>query len=669
MKKKILIWSFIILLIIVVGAIVLININKDNEDGFTAIKSESDLRSYYNSLDNNKSIQNIPKYLLTLPVSMFSINRYNYYPKMEMIYNGISVDAALPQTANGTSSSKDYSTTNVQVENVDEADVTKTDGSYIYSISDNNVVITDVRDESNIKVVAKYEMDYDAIPQDLMLYKNRLVVIGSAQSNKISSYSYFYYYYNNSTVVNILDLSNIEKPKLEKTYRLDQNYYTSRCIDGNLYIISSGRVNTKIDDDDNVAIPYSEDYANKEVEYSNIKYMKSNKTEDLTLIAYTDLNDSKLDVGVSSYFMDINEAYISQNNIYLAMHKYSNDVPKVTIKALFTLKGIPGFISTLYNYDYSSTYNTEIYKFAIDKHNVEYQAKTKTEGRIINQFSFDEYNNMLRVALYDNSGSRIVVFDSKLKEIGRTENLAEGERMYSSRFIGNKAYLVTYKTVDPLFVIDLSNPTAPKMIGYLKIPGYSTYLHPYDDNHIIGIGMQTETKVYRDDFGRVVSNNTVITGMKMALFDVTDVSNPKEISSVVIGDSRTTSSILTNHKALLFSKEKNILAIPINNYSKDFEVTYTTDNISSIISSYENKKDYISEGYIVYDITLENGIKQKGIINHDTDTAAKSDWYYNYNTSLLRGLYINDNLYTVSESTLKVNKLSDLTLIKELKLK
>ena len=148
----------------------------------------------------------------------------------------------------------------------------------------------------------------------------------------------------------------------------------------------------------------------------------------------------------------------------------------------------------------------------------------------------------------------------------------------------------------------------------------------------------------------------------MCLFDVTDINNPKEISKTVIGDSRTVSAILTNPKALLFSKEKELLAIPVNNYQEDFQVE-DTDSYNEEIERFTNKDNYISEGYFVYNINLE-GFKLKGVINHE-----KNNPYYYYPSKLLRGLYIENNLYTVSETEIKVNKLNDLTEISKLKIK
>lgn len=235
--------------------------------------------------------------------------------------------------------------------------------------------------------------------------------------------------------------------------------------------------------------------------------------------------------------------------------------------------------------------------------------------------------------------------------------------------MGDKVYLVTYQTIDPLFVIDLSDETHPKVLGELSIPGYSMYLHPYDENHIIGIGMETKETINKDLNGRVLSTTARIVGMKMALFDVSDVRNPKQISQVVIGDSRTTSAILTNPKALLFSKEKELIAIPVNNYNNDFEVS-NNSTYDAVINSYtSNSKSYISEGYIVYKINLEEGFINKGTITHEGDFDTSNSSYYRTKSKLLRGLYIDNNLYTVSESKIKVNNLETLELVNELKFK
>ena len=342
--------------------------------------------------------------------------------------------------------------------------------------------------------------------------------------------------------------------------------------------------------------------------------------------------------------------------------KYNYDEPE--LRDLFGIKGVFGLFDSE-DTDYGR--NTHIYKFRINN-GVIYTGKTKLEGSTINQYSLDEKDDNLRVALEGKDGTRIVVLNSDLVEIGKTESVAKGEKMYSSRFMGDKAYLVTYQNTDPLFVIDLSKPENPKVMGELKIPGYSTYLHPYDDTHLIGIGMETEEKTFRDAMGRVTSTTAVVTGMKMSLFDVSDIKNPKQLSKTKIGDSRTVSAILTNPKALLFSKEKNLLAIPVNNYAEDFTSDISGEYEEEINNFTSRSENYISEGYFVYNVNLKDGFNLKGVINHNKSI---SDYYYYYynDSRLLRGLYIDNNLYTVSEDAVKVHKLDNLEQVTELKLK
>ena len=363
---------------------------------------------------------------------------------------------------------------------------------------------------------------------------------------------------------------------------------------------------------------YKEDNQEKDIPLNSINYLKEVKTRTQSIISVVDLDNPKSDVRINSYLIDISNAYVSQNSIYLLNTKYDYDEDMPKIRDLFGIKGIIGVL-TYDDYDYSYVNKTEIYKFDISKDgSLSYKAKTKIDGKTINQYSLDEKDGHLRIALYDDDGARVAILDNNLKQIGISDYVAKGETMYSSRFIGDKAYLVTFKNMDPLFVIDLSDETKPKVLGELKIPGYSTYLHPYDENHLIGIGMETEEVVNRNSNGKVVSTTTKIIGMKMALFDVTDVNNPTQISQTVIGDRRTTSAILTNPKALLFSKKKQLIAIPVNNYNEDFEVSSSSDSYTSMIDSYKKyNKNYVAEGYFVYNINLEEGFKLKGIITHE----------------------------------------------------
>lgn len=664
-KKKTIIIAIIVLLIVIFTTIFAI-FKIESKSELKTVRSQAQLKRFY----NNEQFE-VPELLARIAGMPFTFNFPHYYKYSNSVYDqvytnnstsssiGIDPGIITPNTAvkgeASSSTSKDYSTTNIQVENVDEADITKTDGNYIYSISDNNVVITNASNPEELKIASTIAIS-SGIPEDLILYKDKLVIISASNSS------------SKNTLVEIYDITNREAPNRVKSYELYAPYYTSRCIGNKLYVISSGKLRKEGLD---IVTYYKENNTQMNLDFKKIHYLKDIKTNKQTLISTVDLDNPTAEIHLQSYLMDISNAYVSQNNIYLLNteynYRYSNDVPPIS--SLFTLKGAIGpFVYENNDNNTYSNYTTSIYKFNIlDDGSIKYDTKTKIEGQTINQFSIDEYNGNLRVALYNNNGSKVVIFNNKLDKIGETSYLAKGEKMYSSRFIGNKAYLVTYKTIDPLYVIDLSIPTNPTILGELKIPGYSTYLHPYDENHLIGIGMETKETVNRDSFGKVTSTTASIVGMKMALFDVSDVHHPKQISSTVIGDSRTTSAILTNHKALLFSKEKELIAIPVNNYSEDFEIKNTSDSYSSMINSYTNyHKKYISEGYWVYNINLKDGFTFKGKITHNPTS---SSYAYSRNSKLLRGLYIGDNLYTISEDLIQVNELRNLNIVSSLNFK
>ncbi|MBR3163534.1 MAG: beta-propeller domain-containing protein [Clostridia bacterium] len=690
MTKKIQLAIGVIFIIIITTIAFLFLVNDNSE--LRTIKSERELEKFYQGYEYSDAKELFIN-IITMPFSLISggVNYYTprYYNSGIIDYeDAITTKSKSPSTSNGlrpaeitsqaTSAdsskssitdnlipkkSKDYSTTNIQVENVDEADITKTDGDYIYSISEDNVIITNVQDPQNIKIEATINST-GGIPEDLILYEDKLVVI-SATGNYASTYSYSY---NAKTNVDIYDISNREYPEMIKSFELHEPYYTSRCINSELYIISSGKLRKE---NDKIDRKYSENRIEKEIPLKHIKYLKDIDTEVQTLIATTDLNNSQQDIELSSYLIDISNAYVSENSIYLLNQEYAyNGYEEPGLKDLFGFKGAFGLFFYDDN-DYSEGYETDIFKFDILKNGeVTYNSNTKIEGKTINQYSLDEQNGHLRIALYDNDGARVAIFDDKLNQIGISSYVAKGETMYSSRFMGNKVYLVTYQTIDPLFVIDLSNESKPKVLGELKIPGYSTYLHPYDENHLIGIGMQTQETITKDSRGAVTSRTAKIVGMKMALFDVSNVNKPKQISETVIGDRRTTSAILTNPKALLFSREKELIAIPVNNYAEDFEVTGSTSSYSSLVSSYTSySKPRTAEGYFVYKINLKDGFDLKGVITHEVKEKNTTYSYYYNASKLLRGMYIDNNLYTVSETAVKVNNLDTLDLVSELKIK
>jgi inhibitor of cysteine peptidase len=308
---------------------------------------------------------------------------------------------------------------------------------------------------------------------------------------------------------------------------------------------------------------------------------------------------------------------------------------------------------------------TKIHKFALDGA-FTYRGDASVPGHALNQFSMDESKGNFRIATTSGntwdqqnpSMNNMYVLDSGLKQVGKIEGIAPGESIYSVRFMGDRAYMVTFKKIDPFFVIDLSVPTDPKILGKLKIPGYSDYLHPYDETHVIGLGKDAVDA--ESETGN--SNFAWYQGVKLSLFDVSDVEHPKEVAKYEIGDRGTDSYALRDHKAFLFSKSKNLLVIPIT-LAKIDPLKYPNGVTANAYG------DFVFQGAYVFSITPESGFVLKGTVSHSNpDNFAKSGYYYYGNDNVQRSLYMDNYLYTVSDMYVKANNLQTLDPISSVKI-
>ena len=542
---------------------------------------------------------------------------------------------------NSTRASDDYSKTNIQVENVDEADIVKTNGKYIFYVVSNKIVIVDIQDKTKMNKVAEISFENDDFkPKELFIYKDKIIAIGnengySTSKNIIRETLNSIYkkgIYRQNTTAIVYDISNISRPEEVRRVKIEGNYVSSRLIDGNIYFVANKTIrnydllrNNIEDLNENEFKPAYTDTAisTKEqlIDFDRIYYFDHIETLNyLTLGGFNVNNEKEADVET---FMGAGEdIYCSTQNLYIAKSK------------------------NVYDADTRMSFgkDTKILKFALNNGEIEFKAEANIEGGINNQFSMDENNGYFRIATtvgktynMDNSTSNsLYILDEKLNEVGRLDGIAKGEKIYSVRYAGDRAYVVTFKEIDPLFVIDLSNVRNPRILGELKIPGYSTYLHPYDENHLIGFGY--DTKPNSTDTG------VVRDGLKMSMFDITDFNNPKEMFTVKIGDNRTSSPLTNNHKALLFDKEKNLIAFPISSYDS-------------------GKREYKAQ---VYDINLEKGFALRGEIKHEqekqpqTDSVAKSYIGYNYNYNIDRIIYSQDVFYTLSKAIIKSSDMNSL---------
>ena len=587
----------------------------------------------YVKLDNDKENivqkpkETIAKEEINLPTFETKEELKEYLKKQNnrfdnILENEIAVDTVTSQATNSESlksagdsvdtikdeSTNDYSKTNTQVEGVDEADIIKTDGKYIYYIAKNgakNKII--IIDKDTLKILDKIddlENEAESItPIEIFIKDNKLIVLANKWKYSEEGYS------KNSTSALIFDTTNKEDIKFERNIEIAGTYLSSRMIGDNLYFIAQRSVYYTETCKDTDIMPIYKDTAISEtkkcIPLNRIYYFP--ETDSNSYISVTGVNvNSKEEANIETFLGASSEIYSSEDYLYLTKTDYRTNILRRT-----------------------STSLTEIYKLKLEDSKISFKAKAEINGYINDQFSMDEYDGNLRIATtaYDKDGNttnNLYILDENLKELGSIENMAKNEKIYSVRFIGKTGYIVTFKQVDPLFVIDLSNPEKPEIKGELKIPGYSSYLHPYDDTHIIGIGRNTEETTY---------GSTVNTNMKMSMFDIADLENPKEMFSVSIGGRGTYSEILSNHKALFFNKEKNLIGFPITIYEEEPSKSRVT-------------------GAIIYEINLNEGFIEKGVIESSRNT---SQYYsYNYDKEIKRIIYIDDKIYAFSNEIMKV---------------
>ena len=234
-----------------------------------------------------------------------------------------------------------------------------------------------------------------------------------------------------------------------------------------------------------------------------------------------------------------------------------------------------------------------------------------------------------------------------LSKVGKLSNIAPGERIYSVRFMQDKAFVVTFRQMDPLFVIDLKNPRNPRILGKLKIPGFSTYLHPFMEGYLIGLGM--ETTVNRDT-GAVLTE-----GLKLSLFDVTGYTNPKELHKLIIEGTYVNSEALYNHRAFLLDSENKLLVIPIM-----IQQTVETEHMKTpgVFSGYS------FQGVLVFKIDPSRGIEIIGSITHVNG----EEHMHGSGLVIKRALYIGEVLYTLSSRKMMMHSLLTLEKVGELTL-
>lgn len=563
-------------------------------------------------------------------------------------------------------STVDYSKTNIQVEGVDEPDIVKTDGTYIYLVANSKIYIIKAYPAEEATVLSTIPFNENIDVSNIFIKDDKLVIFGTSSRYPITKEDakedYPYYWGGiSTTTIEIYDVSNRKNPELLKDIELDGRYFDARMINNYVYVITveyPGDIFYVLEENGILNVPQiTIDSETRKILPDDIYYVNNSRDVDtMTHIISIDLTNGE--VNQKSFLLGYSQKmYVSKNNIYITSTNYDY----IDFQPLV---GIP------YR---RSIETTVIHKISIQNGKIEYTARGEVPGRVLNQFSMDEHNGFFRIAttvgkVWDHehkSSNNIYILDESLNRVSEIENIAPGERIYSARFMGNKAYLVTFKKVDPFFTIDLSDPYNPKVLGELKIPGYSNYLHPFDENHVIGIGKDTVEAL--DELKEIRGIDFAwYQGIKIALFDVSDFENPKEIAKIVIGDRGTNSPALYDHKAFLFNREKELLVIPVSLYEIDEEIKEQNNGYTGSIYG-----KFTFQGAYVYKLNL-NGFEFKGRITHRNQSESIDNQYYwcwgSSNYDIIRTLFIDNTLYTISNNMVKMNSLDDLSEINSIQL-
>jgi inhibitor of cysteine peptidase len=563
--------------------------------------------------------------------SEFQENLVYFNPMNDGVLDeGVLEDSATPDYESG---SDDYSETNVQVQGVDEMDNVITDGKYIYQMQSNRVLINlaytqsqETAALSNYKVI-DYVDDETQCPSGMYvtgLYVNDdyLVVIGSKYEYYcnvdgdddliVPNYYNYWYGYNNNVKVYVYDKN--DDFALTSEYDLSGNLIGTRRINDNIYIITSTQIPLYQEDIDveNYLPYYSVNDSKSTTNYIDIKYVEGTAPNSFTTFFAIDLENEAVDVevvlGDSGYNL-----YVSHNNIYLVGNIYD-------YSALIEVDD---------REDSVLESKTAILKISIDDADLEFATTGTVSGYTLNQFSMDEQDGYLRIATTtgwwgENINNRVFVLDQNLDEISRLENLGKPrETIRSVRFVGDYGYVVTFEQTDPFYVINLSDPENPYTEGELEIPGFSTYLQPLNDTYMLGIG-----------FG---DSNGGTDGLKISMYDISDKTNPIVFDEVIFdyGDFGWGSSSATyNHKDLLVSLDKGIIALPFSTY----------------VWSESNGYKYNS-GILVYEFDEVEGLTRSGYITHEQNS--------DENVYVYKIKFIDQYFYTVSDKYIKASLISD----------
>lgn len=581
------------------------------------------------------------------------VHQFTAYSSM-----GFAEDIALD--SGESSAPSDYSETNTQEAGVDEPDMVKTDGEFIYMSQDNMLRIVSSWPVEDTQEVGRLGLSGSS--SKMFLHGDRILAYSTEYTDREGRWTA-------QTVVDVIDVSDRSNPQMMSTKSIDGQFVSARRVGGDVYTVTQQNLTLPTEAYSSIwdaydeadayvawdASPLAKETSRRTIQkkirpliQSAIQGIPANKllpqvtSEDgttetiagctdilhsaevsepgVTLVTHIDLDNDRIEVSgdATAVMAGSTTVYASQRSLYVAQSSAGwwdgfSSVDRVTRLHRFTLAG-PA---------------------------TEYTASGQVDGFLHNQFSMSEHEGLLRIATTnqdwwwgtgsddEDEGNNIFVLDAESPQmpiIGELRGLAPGERIYATRFQADRAFMVTFVQIDPLFTIDLSQPTHPTAVGELKIPGYSAYLQAIGEDHVLGVGMDGDW-----DGG--------LTGVAVSLFDVSDFSDPKQQDQISMDFDHTSSEALWNHHAILV--HNNTVAVPVYGYNWR--------------SDYES-----ASGLLVATIDTETGLTQTGFVDHSE--LAEEIWAddsASYMPQMLRSLTIENNLFSISDVGIMVSDLDN----------
>lgn len=545
-----------------------------------------------NSADSSDGV--VAKSVEKCPVNKGNQENQKYYAKSYKEIRKYIEASEKEETAKGSTKEQllcadatgDYSNTNVRQEGVDEADVAKTDGRYLYVLEDDGDYVSIVDTKTNMKKISEIKAPKDeTIEEFYLIEKNKKVVMICSNSSDDDyedvedvTRSSLISKQTEGTQVVTYDVQDKKHPKKVGKVSQSGEYESSRISDGYLYLFS------------NYWVPenWKKKYPSTYIPYVDGDLMKAKdiylpegtKGCMYEIVSSINLKQPDKIADSKAIFSEGGDAYVSNKNIYYYEEEWTGNgkQEKTLLRKLSYKKG----------------------KLAV-------VAQKTFRGYLNDSFSIDEYDGYLRMVVTRGKTNAVYVLDQKLKLTGKITNLAKDERVYSARFLGDTGYFVTYKETDPLFSVDLSNPKNPKILGRLKIPGFSNYLHFYGEDKLLGIGMDVDKK------------GDVTDGVKLSMFDISDKKNVKEEHKYTLKDVYST-DVEWDYKAALIDVEKNIIGFPAGGENRQM--------------------------YYLFSYTEEKGFQ-----------CNMKEKIYGSDALATRGIYIKDRLYVIHGNVLKAYSL------------